>query len=99
MLISETGFGDSTLAVPGWQGSREMQQDYLEWLLGEADALGLAQVTWFFPADCWALLAIVPPGQQDIVRFFASMGLRTRTLAAKPVLSTWDAAYARPLSP
>jgi hypothetical protein len=99
MLISETGFADSLLVPPGWQGSPQMQQDYLAWMIGQADSLDLEQVTWFFPSDCWALLAVAPPGQQDLIRFFASMGLRTRSLAAKPVQQTWDAAHARPYQP
>ena len=88
-----TTFRGPTRSPPGWQGSRALQLQYATWLFHQADSLGIEQVIWFLNADTWDRVDPVPPP------FFASMGLRTRTLASKPVLDDWDATRARPYSP
>ena len=96
LVVSETGYGDSALASLGTPGSPELQRDYVAWLIRQADSLGVAQVTWFFPTDPWGILDAMPPEQRGAFAFFGPMGMRKRTLAAKSALGVWDAAVARP---
>jgi hypothetical protein len=97
LVISETGYGDSTL-VP-FPGSPDLQRDYLMWVVDQADSLDIQRITWFFPSNIWAIWEAAPAAQKPIIRFFAPMGLRTRTLASKPVLDVWETARARPYAP
>ena len=94
LVVSETGYGDSTVLFT--PGSPKMQRDYFAWLVEEADSLGIEQITWFFPANIWAIYEVA---QTPVVLFFTPMGLRTRYLQPKPVLAAWDSAYGRPYTP
>ena len=99
LMISETGFGDSTLTPPGWPGTPQMERDYVKWLMRQADSLGVRQIIWFFPSDQWAFIDILPPPLRQILSLFGPMGLRKRDLASKPALAEWDANFARPYAP
>jgi len=95
LLVSETGYADSTFAPWDWPGSSKLQADYLRWLLHQADSLRIEQVTWFFPSDAWAVYDAQPSA---LNAFFSPMGLRRRDLTPKPALAIWDSALARPYS-
>lgn len=103
MCIAETGFGDSAVASPGggtpYPGSPSMQRDYVAWVARQADSLAMTQVVWFFGADPWGVLEAQTPALLDAIRVFGPMGLRKRSLAAKPALAEWDAMRARPYRP
>jgi len=96
--VSETGYGDSSLATLGTAGSDTLQRDYVEWLVAQAEAQGLQQLTWFFPADAWGVIELAPPASRTWLEFFGPMGLRKRNLAPKPALEAWDQHRARPYS-
>jgi hypothetical protein len=88
--ISETGYGDSSLAAFGTIGSDTLQRDYVNWLANQADVHGLEQVTWFFPADAWGIIQQIPPADRGALEFFGPMGLRKRDLTRKLALDAWE---------
>ena len=93
LVVSETGYGDSSIAAYGVVGTPELQREYATWLVHQADSLGVRQLTWFFPTDAWGVIAAAGNPQ---LAAFGPMGLRRRDRTAKPALSVWDAAVARP---
>jgi hypothetical protein len=94
LVVSETGYG--TVAAGGAVGSPELQAQYVQWLMAEADRQNAEFVTWFFASD--PRYVKVPPGL-DFINSFKSMGLATPRFQAKPALDVWRSWLALPLVP
>jgi hypothetical protein len=94
LVIAETGYG--SVAAGGAVGSPELQVEYVQWLMAQADREGAEFVTWFFSTD--PRYVKVPPGI-DFINSFKSMGLATPRFKPKPALDVWRSYLALPLVP
>jgi hypothetical protein len=94
LVISETGYG--TVAAGGAVGSPELQAEYVQWLMTQADRENAEFVTWFFSTD--PRYVKVPPGI-SFINSFKSMGLATPRFEPKPAFDVWRSWLALPLVP
>ena len=92
LVISETGYG--TESDGGAIGSTELQVQYVQWLLDQAEKERAEVVTWFFSTDP----RYVPRGF-GVVDSFRSMGLATPRFQPKPALEVWRTFLSLPLVP
>lgn len=89
-MVIEGGWSSDSTITPPWNVSN--QERYIEreaTLLDQAGAIGWFQITF---ADLDMASLGLPPSAAP----FASLGLVDVDLNAKPALSAWDAAFARP---
>jgi hypothetical protein len=94
LFVIEGGWTSTSLPGFGVTSSPQTQARYLRreaTLLDRAGALGWFQIT-FTDLD----LAALPTATADALRPFATNGLVTAALAAKPALAEWDAVQRRP---
>jgi hypothetical protein len=94
-MVIEGGWTSASLG--GIASSADKQRRYVErhvQILDAARAAGYFQIT-FTDLDAGALG--LPPG--SILPLFAANGLVDVTLAPKPALAAWDAAFRRPYRP
>jgi hypothetical protein len=94
LVISETGYG--SVAAGGAVGSPELQAQYVQWLMDQAEREKAEFVTWFFSTD--PRYVKVPPGLAYI-NSFKSMGLATPRFQPKPAFDVWRGFLALPLAP
>jgi hypothetical protein len=94
LVVSETGYG--TVADGGAVGSTELQVEYVQWLLAQAESENAEFVTWFFSTD--PRYVKVPPGI-SFINSFKSMGLASPRFQPKPALELWRSWLALPLVP
>jgi hypothetical protein len=94
LFVIEGGWTSASLPAFGVTSTPALQARSIRRqaaLLDRARALGWFQIT-FTDLD----LAALPPATADALRPFATNGLVTATLAAKPALPEWDAVHRRP---
>lgn len=99
LVVAETAWIAEPLLIPEFgvntAADAQDQNDYVERLLSEADALGAELVIWFFTVDfdsLWEGLL----GRDPVARIWRDTGLWDETLAPRPALSTWQAWLDRP---
>ena len=92
LIISATGYG--TVSAGGAIGSTELQVQYVQWLLDQAEKERAELVTWFFSTDP----RYVRPGF-GVVDSFRSMGLATPRFQPKPAFEVWSSFLRLPLVP
>lgn len=105
IVITETGYGTQPFVGTGFTapGSEELQRDYVQWLVDQADGLALDFVVWFFPGDVPDLvatdstLALMP--EFDNISFFFHMGLIRSDFSERASLDLWTENLSRPLQP
>jgi len=105
VAVTETGYGTRPFSGTNFSapGSEELQRDYVQWLVEQADNISLVFIVWFFPSDVPDLLpadaiSTLPPALDDAA-YFIHMGLVRSNFTAKPSLRIWDQAVRRPLQP
>jgi hypothetical protein len=94
LVIAETACG--SVAAGGSIGSPELQAEYVQWVLDQAEREKAEFVTWFFSTD--PRYVRVPAGL-DFINSFRSMGLVTPSFRPKPALDVWRSWLALPLAP
>ncbi len=93
LIIAETGYGSVPFSGTNFNapGSEQLQLEYLQWLLNNAEQ-NTDFIVWFLPSDLPDSMPTTSPDN----RFFYKMGLERENLSAKPALSTWDQNLRRP---
>ena len=105
IVIAETGSGTQTFFGTNFHawGSEELQRDYVQWLVDQAEEISLDFVVWFFPSDIpnlWpsdSTLGLLP--EFDNISFFFHMGFVRSDYSERASLGIWSENFRRPLQP